>query len=39
MGIIKPLVSELAKALPDTGAIFVCIRHPTDCISVYYMIM
>ena len=24
----------LAKALPDTGAIFVCIRHPTDRISV-----
>ena len=24
-----PLVSELAKARPDTGAIFVCIRHPT----------
>ena len=29
-----PLVSELAKARPDTGAIFVCIRHPTDSISV-----
>ena len=24
----------LAKARPDTGAISVCIRHPTDCISV-----
>ena len=23
-------------ARPDTCAIFVCIRHPTDSISVYY---
>ena len=30
----RKLVSELAKARPDTGAIFVCIRHPTDCIGV-----
>ena len=30
-----PLVSELDKARPDTGGISVCIRHPTDCISVY----
>ena len=22
------------KARPDTGAIFVCIRHPTDSINV-----
>ena len=29
-----PLVSELTKARPDTGAIFVCIFHPTDCLSV-----
>ena len=27
-----PLVSELAKSHPDTGTIFVCIRHPTHCI-------
>ena len=30
-----PLVPELVNALPDTGTIFVCICHPTDCISVY----
>ena len=29
-----PLEFELAKARPDTGAIFVCISHPTDNISV-----
>ena len=29
-----PLVSELAKARLDTGTILVCIRHPTDRISV-----
>ena len=29
-----PFVSELAQARPDTGAVFVFIRHPTDCISV-----
>ena len=28
------LVSELAKARPDTGSIFVCICHPTHRISV-----
>ena len=31
-----PLVSKLAKARPYPDAIFVCMRHPTDCISILY---
>ena len=27
-------LNQQTKARPDTGAIFVCIRHPTDSISV-----
>ena len=33
-----PLVSQFAKACPDTGAIFVCIGHSNDCINAYYHI-
>ena len=28
------LESELAEAHPDTGAVFICIHRPTDCVSV-----